>query len=93
MQTRLVAVFAMLALLASGTVEAAEQTTQPKIVFEQAVRAASDAEYREILRQAWSKGLRFTPEQIKRGARRHFEELKLQLIDKGYVILAGEAGA
>ena len=93
MQMRFIVLFAAVVVLASGTVEAAQEDMQRKIVFEQAVKAASNAEYEDILRQAWSKGLRFTPEQIERGARRHFEELKLQLIDEGYVILAGEAGA
>jgi hypothetical protein len=93
MQMRFIVLFAAVVVLASGTVEAAQEDTPRRIVFEQALKAASNAEYKDILRQAWSKGLRFTPEQIERGARRHFEELKLQLIDKGYVILAGEAGA
>jgi hypothetical protein len=35
----------------------------------------SNAECEDILRQAWSKGWRFTPEQIERGARRHVEAL------------------
>src|SRR5688500_5082861 len=64
-----------------------------QVVFEAAVRIASDNAYMEIVRQAWSKGWRFTPEQIEDGAKRHFEELKLQLIDQGYIILPGEAGA
>jgi hypothetical protein len=44
------------------------------------------------VRQAWSKGWRFTHEDIEKGLRRHFEEFKLQLIGDGYTILLGEAG-
>jgi hypothetical protein len=64
-----------------------------KVISEVAVRIASDDAYMEIMRQAWSKGWRFTPEQIEHGSKRHFDELKLKLIDQGYIILPGEAGA
>ena len=64
----------------------------PKVVFEAAVKAASDDAYLELVRQAWSKGWRFTREDIEKGLRRHFEEFKLQLIGEGYTILSGEAG-
>jgi hypothetical protein len=74
-------------------VHASETGGDRKVVFEVAVRIASDDAYMQIMRQAWSKGWRFTPEQIEDGATRHFEELKLQLIDQGYIILPGEAGA
>jgi hypothetical protein len=49
--------------------------------------------YTELLRQALGKGWRYTPEQIECGYRRHFEEFKLQLLDQGYTIVVGEAGA
>lgn len=72
---------------------ASDNANNRKVIFEAVVKIASDDAYMEIVRQAWSKGWRFTPEQIEDGFRRHFEELKLQLIDQGYTILPGEAGA
>ena len=81
------------AALIAPPVHASETAGDRKVVFEAAVRIASDDAYMEIMSQAWSKGWRFTPEQIEEGANRHFEELKLQLIDQGYIILPGEAGA
>ena len=86
-------VLVITAALISAPVHADDTARDRKVIFEAAVRIASDDAYKEIVRQAWSKGWRFTPEQIKNGAMRHFEELKLQLIDQGYIILPGEAGA
>ena len=81
------------ALIATPVYASDTATGDRKVIFEAAVRIASDDAYTEIMSQAWSKGWRFTPEQIEDGANRHFEELKLQLIDQGYIILPGEAGA
>ena len=81
------------AALIATPVHADDTAGDRKVIFEAVVRIASDNTYMKIVRQAWSKGWRFTPEQIKNGAMRHFEELKLQLIDQGYIILPGEAGA
>jgi hypothetical protein len=64
-----------------------------KVVSEAAVRTMSDLTYEELLGQAVRKGWRYTPEQIKSGYSRHFEEFKLQLIDQGYRIELGEADA
>jgi hypothetical protein len=71
---------------------AGDDTSKPKVVFEAAVKAVSDDAYMELVQQAWSKGWRFTHEDIEKGLRRHFEEFKLQLIGEGYTILPGEAG-
>ncbi len=84
---------AIVAALIAVPAYASDKASNRKVVFEAAVKIASDDAYMEIVRQAWSKGWRFTPEQIEDGSRRHFEELKLQLIDQGYTILPGEAGA
>lgn len=87
-----VLVMAITAVLIAEPTYAGDTASSRKVVYEAAVRAVSDEAYMEIVRQAWSKGLRFTREDIEKGARRHFEEFKLQLIDDGYTILPGEAG-
>jgi len=76
-----------------GQPASAEDGAKPaRLVSEAEVRLVSDALYTELVRQAFNKGWRFSWDQIERGYRRHFNELKLQLIDKGYVIVVGEAG-
>ena len=92
MKSRFVAM-AVLAAWLAGPAQAAEKARSPRIVSEAVVRVLSDLSYGEILRQASSKGWRYTPEQIESGYRRHFEQMKLRFIDCGYTVLAGEAGA
>jgi hypothetical protein len=87
------ALLALLVAAAAQPVRAGDEATAWKLVSEATVRMVSEATYTELLRQAMSKGWRYTPEQIERGYERHFEELKLQLIDQGYRIVIGEAGA
>ena len=84
---------AIVAALIAMPVYAGDDARKPKVVFEATVKAVSDDAYMELVRQAWSKGWRFTPEQIEAGSKRHFEELKLQLIDQGFIILPGETGS
>jgi hypothetical protein len=86
-------VLSIVAALIAAPAHASDNSGDRMVIFEAAVKIVSDDAYMEILRQGWSKGLRFTPEQVESGGRRHFEELKLRLIDKGYVILPGETGA
>ena len=88
-----VALAIVAALVAGVPAWAGDNASNRNVVYEAAVRAVSDDAYMEIVRQAWSKGLRFTREDIEKGARRHFEEFKLQLINESYTILPGEAGA
>ena len=83
---------AIVAALIAMPVYAGDDARKPKVVFEATVKAVSDDAYMELVRQAWSKGWRFTREDIEKGLRRHFEEFKLQLIGEGYTILPGEAG-
>ena len=87
----LLAALALMAFLATGLAEAADKPAS-RFISEAALHRLSDLVYGEILRQAWSKGWRYTPDQIASGCRRHFEEMKLRFIDEGYVILPGEAG-
>ena len=90
--TRLLrAVALILIALLADPLQAAEQGH--RVVSEADVQMLSALNYGEILRQATSKGWRYTPEQIESGYRRHFEEMKLRFIDCGYAILVGEAGA
>jgi len=79
--------------LAAAPALAGDQASTPKLVSESAARFVSDLTYTELLRQAMEKGWRYTPAQIESGYRRHFEEFKLQLIDQGYTIVVGDAGA
>jgi hypothetical protein len=81
------------AALAVAPAFAGEKSSNPKLITESTAKLVSDLNYTELLRQAIEKGWRYTPAQIKNGYRRHFEEFKLQLIDQGYTILVGEAGA
>jgi hypothetical protein len=55
-------------------------------ISEEAVRIASARAYSDLLRQAYRNGRRYTSRAIENGFRRHFEELKLQLLDDGYTI-------
>ena len=87
-----VLVLTISAILIAVPAYAGDDARKPKVVFEAAVKAVSDDAYMELVRQAWSKGWRFTHEDIEKGLRRHFEEFKLQLIGEGYTILSGEAG-
>jgi len=87
-----VLVLTISAILIAVPAYAGDDAPKPKVVFEAAVKAVSDDAYMELVRQAWSKGWRFTREDIEKGLRRHFEEFKLQLIGEGYTILSGEAG-
>jgi hypothetical protein len=84
---------AVAAALAIAPALAGEKSAPPKLIPESAVRFISDLTYTELLSQAMKKGWRYTPAQIESGYRRHFEEFKLQLIDQGYTIVVGEAGA
>jgi hypothetical protein len=81
------------AALAVAPVLAGEKSATSKAIAESTAKFVSDLTYTELLRQAQEKGWRYTPAQIENGYRRHFEEFKLQLIDRGYTILVGEAGA
>jgi hypothetical protein len=78
--------------LHGGQAGADDIASPRKAVSEVEVKMISDFTYAELLGQAMKRGWRYTPAQIESGYRRHFEEFKLQLIDQGYVILAGEAG-
>jgi hypothetical protein len=88
--------FSVLIIVASvhgGQAWADDIASAPKVVSEVTVKMISDLTYADLLGQAMKRGWCYTPAQIESGYRRHFEEFKLQLMDQGYIILAGEAGA
>ena len=85
-------ILAMLAVAFTEPAYAGEKIEPRKSISEAEVHIVSDVAYTRLLRQALDKGWRFAPEQMEKGYRRHFEELKLQLINQGYTILPGEAG-
>ena len=86
-------IIAVAAALAVAPALAGEKLAARKYIAESTARLVSDLTYTELLSQAIAKGWRYTPTQIENGYRRHFEEFKLQLIDQGYTIVVGEAGA
>jgi hypothetical protein len=85
-------VLAIAAMMHAGSAVAGEGKTD-RVISEADAKIVSDAIYTDLLCRALRKGWRYTPEQIESGYRRHFEEFKLRLIDQGYTILVGEAGA
>src|SRR3546814_2529746 len=89
----LFATIALLATLIAQPLRADDGVSTQKIISEAEVRAISEITYTDLLAQAFRKGWRFNPESIQKGYQRHFEEFKLQLINDGYTILAGEVGA
>jgi hypothetical protein len=56
-------------------------------LLESDVKIASMAAYADILASAARRGWDYTPESIVSGSKRHFEELKVQLIAVGYEIV------
>lgn len=85
-------ILALVAVLSATPAQAGEAARKPRVTTEAAAKMISDLTYTDILRQAWRKGWRFTPEQIESGYRRHFEEFKLVLMDQGFSILGAEDG-
>jgi hypothetical protein len=87
------AAMALLVAMVVQPLQAGDRSRPQMVISEAEARMISEITYTELLGQALSKGWQYTPEQIENGYRRHFEEFKLQLIDQGYTILVGEAGA
>ena len=85
-------ILAFLAAIIALPVSAEDENMPSKMILEVEAKAVSEFLYTELIRQAFNKGWRFTPEQMESGYRRHFEEFKLQLINQGYTIVTGEVG-
>lgn len=62
-------------------------TPRGELISEDAVRTASAKLYSDILGRACRNGWRYPRSQIENGLKRHLEELKLQLVDRGYTIV------
>jgi hypothetical protein len=69
------------------TVSSEAEEAGMKVISESEVRAVSAALYSDILVRACRHGWRYPRAQIENGFKRHFEELKLQLVHQGYTIL------
>ena len=77
----------MLALLLSAGPCRSEGTQRDgKLISEDDVRTSSAELYSDILVRACRNGWRYRRSQIENGFKRHFEELKLQLVAQGHTI-------
>jgi hypothetical protein len=86
-------VLAVLVLTAEAKPSMSEDTTsRPKMISEDALRLVSAEAYFALLRRAQANGWRYSLIAIQKGHIRHFEELKLQLLDQGYTIISDEPG-
>jgi len=61
--------------------------TNGKLISEEAVEAASAELYSDILVRACRNGWRYPRSYVENGFRRHLAELKLQLVDQGYIVV------
>ena len=82
-------------LLAATLVASAERCWSKdklpyKPIFEDAVRMASALRYSDILSQECMHGRRYPQNKIKNGFKRHYEEMRLQLVAEGYTIVPDE---
>ena len=80
--------FAMVSLPAAGGAAFAGECRQ---LLESNVKIASMRQYADILTSAARNGWNFAPAAIDSGAKRHFEETKLQLIAAGFEVLPAYA--
>jgi hypothetical protein len=82
-------------LLLVGTAPCLPEQVQKavKTISEAAVKQASAKQYSDILIRACRNGWRYPRSKIDNGFKRHLEELILQLIENGYVIVPDEKSA
>jgi hypothetical protein len=83
---------ALVLAVSTGPCFSGETKYQKMLISEETVKIASAWVYSDLLRQAYEKGWRYDPSHIESGFKRHFEELKLQLIDQGHTIVPDEVG-
>ncbi len=84
-------VAALLSLAFLSQPALAQEPSRKIEISERYVRIISARAYTDLLLQAYEKGWRYPQSQIESGFKRHFEELKQQLIAQGYAIVAEEA--
>jgi hypothetical protein len=78
----------LVAMLTASAGECWSEDRLPyKPISEEAVRLASGRLYSDILTQQCLQGRRYSRSQIESGFKRHFEEMRLALMDKGYTIV------
>ena len=77
----------MVLLVSAGPCLSEGTQRHRKWISEDAVRTASAELYSDILARACRNGWRYPRSQIKKGFKRHLEELKLQLVVQGYAIV------
>jgi hypothetical protein len=87
------AALTVISIALCGIAYAQENSKYQGTLTEAHVRTMSDTLYTDLLRQSYMKGHRFPQAQIENGYKRHLEEFRLRLIQDGYTILVGDAGA
>lgn len=75
------------AILGLSAAQSPSRASGCRQLLESDVKIASMRAYADILANAARNGWDYTPESIVSGSKRHFEELKVQLIAVGYEIL------
>lgn len=75
---------AMLGLLAFPAIEAGQTRHR---IRETEARRISDAEYEAVLEAARRNGWTYPADQVESGHRRHFEEFRMRLLNRGYEIV------
>ena len=89
MKKLVVATLSGLALL-QAALAVAEDRPGKILITEETIRTVSAHIYANLLSQAYEKGWRYPKHQIESGFRRHFDELKQQLIAQGFTIIPTE---
>jgi hypothetical protein len=84
---RPVAIVLMCAILGLHAAPSPSFASGCRQLLESDVKIASMVAYADILANAARNGWDYTPESIVSGSKRHFEELKVQLIAVGYEIV------
>ena len=76
-------------LLSAGPCPAEDPQNDAAPISDTVVRKISAGLYSDLLVRACRNGWRYSRSQIRNGFKRHFEELKLQLILEGHTIVPG----
>jgi hypothetical protein len=77
----------MVVLLSGGPCLAENSQNDAAPISEHTVRTLSAGLYSDLLAQACRNGWRYSRSQIEKGFKRHFEELRFQLLVEGHTIV------